>query len=95
MNNLIYLPLSDADFSCVADGTVIVAEPAVFERRTEPDARVLAAEKAAEHSDWRRVWRDGVYHYELLVARQGTREVLDAEGEPRGFTVVGTGRGNW
>lgn len=93
MNTLKYISLENAvDGRNINDGSVIVAHAAQIER-TPPAAVVLDAEAIAGHKGWKKRWDDGVYHYELLVARQGVTELVDANGDPCGFRVNGTNRG--
>jgi hypothetical protein len=89
MNTLKYITIDRVTKEDLPDGTVIVADPAIIEALFR-DPRVKLAEQQAQSPDWQRVWGDGVYHYELLVARRGTTTVLDANGDYCGFRVNGT-----
>ena len=68
------------------------ATVAQIEGRDLPQVKLI--EEYAGSQDWRRVYGDRLYHYELLVARKGITEVLDAYGDPCGFRVTGTARAN-
>lgn len=86
-NTLRYVKLNDVTDE-IEDGVVIVAHMADVEAGW-PEVR--RAEQIAGSTNWRRSWNDGVYHYELLVARQGLTSDVDA----RGYEITrvnGTGR---
>lgn len=75
----------------IPDGTVIVAPAGLIEARVEND-RLREIEAHVCSSDWKRVWRQGIYHYTLLVARKGITELKDIYGGIYGFAVNGTDR---
>lgn len=86
MNTLNYVNVNDvaepAHLLLMNSGTVLVADRGLIESPTRPyELRKFA---------WRRVWRDGIYHYEVVVARRGTMRVFDATGDECGFAVCGT-----
>lgn len=105
MNSLIYMPLEKAvkiikpeppyenrGFGLV-DGTVVVAPVANIEQRGSVDPDVALVEEHAASTAWKRTYGDGgIYHYELLIARQGITEITDANGDPCGFIVNGANR---
>lgn len=96
MNTLNYLSLfGAADVvragGMIPDGSVIVAPAGAIET-ANPWSDVVAVERHCDSSQWRVKYNDGTYVYHLVVARDGCREILDRNGEPAGFEVVGTNR---
>lgn len=97
MNNLKYINLQTAfnilkSGGSIENGTVVVAECGAIECVQKWD-RVAMIEAEAGSSDWNRSWGDGVYCYELLIARDGVQTIVDGNGNECGYRVVGTNRG--
>lgn len=95
MNNLTYITAERAATRIAAgetipDGTMITAHCASIEG-PHPWLDIVAIERHID-GQWQKVWTDGVYHYQMLVARGGIEQHGKFED---GFRVSGTEKGVW
>ena len=96
-NNLKYVSFRDALDAIAAgerveDGTIIRADTGLIESRDSKHEALDIIEVHTAASDWQVVWGNGVYHYELLVARRGVTEIKDIYDSVCGFSVNGTNK---
>lgn len=72
------------DLDAVPNGAIIVAHMADIEGRGPMEG----VDPRCFELPWSRKWDDGVYHYTALVARNGVRDTVDANGDVCGVEAV-------